>query len=159
MDINTKRKYKRISKSLYEMAVGCIILFIVILIVLGTKIIDASNIGAAWGLTIIMLPIFIGLFFAFFAAVYYGKFNSYHKKVIEYRKRFHITKIYEFIDIGDFNKVIPIYNNLKQSMDKDMLYIYFIKSSMNSDDPIQKAKGLENYNNVRNWYNVEKIFN
>ena len=159
MDINTKRKYKKISKNLYKAATSCIVLFFIVLIVLGTKKIDASNLNAAWGMVIIMSPIFIGLFFAFFGAIYYEYFNSYHKKVIEYRKRFHITKIYEFIDIGDFEKAIPIYNNLKQSMDKDMLYIYLIKSSMDSDDPKQKAKGLENYNVIRNWYDVEKVFN
>lgn len=162
MDINKKRKHQRNSRIFYFLGYFCIVVFIlfaITLIVYSVKkdmpMIENDN----YAMAIMFSPLFCAAVFAILGGWQNNIVLVHHNKVKYWRHCRMFSRIIELETTNHHDKALVLYNKLKKSSDKDMLYGFIIGYSQNSNDPtIKKDAALSNFNDYKNFYRLDDIF-
>lgn len=161
MDIYTRRKYKRTSKLFYWLAFVFIGWFFINFLLFTTHTfgLNATKMNSILVVLIIVLPLAFAMLSWLFAMLYYDKFMRHHAGVKQWRLRNMVTKIIDFEMNNNHKKAVDLYNTLKRGSDRDMLYTFIIATSMHSDDQKRKENALKHFEEYKNFYDVNKVFN
>lgn len=160
MDILTNRKYKKRAKLFYRLAFVSVGLVFLNFFLFAFNAFDMNKENFAIKIIIIaslITPMFFALFFWLFAMINSEKFMKHHRKVKQWRLHNIVSKIIKFETTDKHDKAIELYNTLKTSSDKDMLFTFIIANSMHSDDPKRKEKAIQKFKMYRDWYKPNKI--
>ena len=157
-----KRNEKRLAKLYGRLATATLIFWVLEFVVL---IVIRNLSEGNWIpymipiLIAIVLPVFIALFLWMASGTHQSKLFIYRNQIKEYRVRTAFVKCMTFIESGDLNAALEIYNDFipVKHPTRDYLYSVLIVLMSRSNDPDLVKRGTDRLIGMKDFYSPAKI--
>ena len=159
MNFELLKKYKKLTKLFYILAFVCIGILILnfVLFLNHTFGLDATMMNKVVVFSILFSPMLFAFACWFYGMIYNNRFMYHYRQVKQWRRHNIVSKIIEYELDDKHDKAVILYNSLKTSSDKDMLFTFLITNSMHSDDPKRKKSAEERFKMYRDWYKTSNV--
>lgn len=162
MTFEQKRKEKRLAKLYGRLATASLLLWVVewiVLIVVRNHTVGEWKINIAILLIIFLAPLFGSLLLWITSGVHTSNRQVYKNQIREYRVRTAFQKCMTFIESGDLNAALDIYNDFipVRHPTRDYLYSVLIVLMSRSNDPDLVKRGVERLVGMKDFYSPARI--
>lgn len=163
MDFKRKRFLKKRGNILSYISYMFLAIFFIEFVLIFARVFTIPNLKEhgielpVWlALVILLTPLFLVPVFQILSVSYYNTLGMYKAGIKEYRKRKMFIRILDLVRDKEYTTAIDLYNKLKESPEKDYIYMHIITTYLNSDDPKLVKKGNEWMDNFRKTYDYNE---
>jgi len=162
MTLTEKRNEKRLAKLYGWLATASLLFWVlewIVMIVVRNHTVGEWKINLIILLLIFLAPIFGSLVLWTVSGTHQSKLFIYRNQIKEYRVRTAFVKAMTFIESGDLNAALEIYNNfipLKHPT-RDYLYSVLIVLMSKSNDPDLVKRGTDRLISLKDFYSPARI--